>query len=297
MKITRREFLRYCGLSTAALGMGSLEMLGLEKALANPMAPSVIWIQGSSCTGCSISLLNRIADTAPQTATEVLTDSINLVFHPELMGPAGESAVAMLKQACAQGPYILVVEGGVPTAFDGHACVVWSYEGEDVTFQQAVKELAPKAAHVVCVGTCSSFGGIPKARPNPTGIVSVGELTGLRTINISGCPAHPDWIVWAIVQLLLGKSVALDDHGRPLEIYGKKIHKTCPFKEREEADTFGIYGMCLKEIGCRGPDTYANCHVQRWNNGVSWCVEAGAPCLGCTEPDFPGTKAFIEEED
>ena len=48
MNTTRRDFLKYCGMSAAALGLTMTDMLSLEEALANPNGPSVLWLQGSS---------------------------------------------------------------------------------------------------------------------------------------------------------------------------------------------------------------------------------------------------------
>jgi hydrogenase small subunit len=121
MAITRRDFIKYCGVSAAALGLSSTDLLQMEELLANPNGPTVIWLQGSSCTGCSMSFLNRISTTAPLTAASVLTDSINLVYHPNLMSLAGQSAVDIAKQAYSKGGYVLAVEGGVPTAYGGRA--------------------------------------------------------------------------------------------------------------------------------------------------------------------------------
>ncbi|MDR3052891.1 MAG: hydrogenase, partial [Coriobacteriales bacterium] len=42
-------------------------------------------------------------------------------------------------------------------------------------------------------------------------------------------------------------------------------------------------GYCLYPMGCKGPQTRNNCPIVRWNRRVSWCVEAGAPCIGCAE--------------
>ncbi|RKZ68890.1 MAG: Ni/Fe hydrogenase, partial [Gammaproteobacteria bacterium] len=28
------------------------------------------------------------------------------------------------------------------------------------------------------------------------------------------------------------------------------------------------------------------CATTKWNDGTSWPIEAGHPCLGCSEPDF-----------
>ena len=206
MNVSRRDFMKFCGLSAAAVGLSTSELGLLEKALANPTGPSVIWLQGSGCTGCSESFLNRIATTGPQTAASVLVDAINLVYHPNLMSLAGQDAVAQAEAAYQKGGYLLAVEGGIPTAFGGRACYAWTYNEQEVTFESAVRTLADKAAGILCIGTCAAWGGIPAAPPNPTGVMGVKALTGKDTINIPGCPTHPDWIVWAVVQLLTGYS-------------------------------------------------------------------------------------------
>jgi len=227
------------------------------------------------------------------------------------MALAGDPAASVLMRAYREGGYVLVLEGGVPTAFDGNACVVYSLNGEEVTYMQAVTNLASNAAHIVCVGTCSSFGGIPAAGPNPTDVVSISELTGRTTINISGCPANPDWAVWAIAQLIAGAPVELDDDSRPVALYNRDlsggivpslIHDKCPRNSLvnpsapPEATEFGQDGRCLINLGCRGPATKARCE-QCWN-GIAgqgtWCVGVNAQCHGCTEKTFPGPHSFFE---
>ena len=100
-------------------------------------------------------------------------------------------------------------------------------------------------------------------------------------------------MVWPIVQILLGKSIALDSYGRPTALYNKTVHSQCPRRgEDDDGGGFGQDGHCLRGLGCRGPETICSCPVTRWNNGVSWCVEANAPCIGCTNPDFPTANAF-----
>ena len=92
---------------------------------------------------------------------------------------------------------------------------MWSYDGTARPFAEVVQEDADRATVVVCVGTCSAYGGIPAAGPNPTGISSIASVTGKSTINIPGCPPHPDWMVWGIVQILLGNNIPLDSQSRP----------------------------------------------------------------------------------
>lgn len=239
-----------------------------------------------------MSLLDYISPTAPTDAADVLINYINLAYHPNLSPAAGETVVGVIEQVRQAGNFILAVEGGIPTQFGGGACYAWSSGGVDVTFEAAVRDLAARASAVLCIGTCSSFGGIPAAPPNPTGVVSVKTLTGRSTINIAGCPPHPNWMIWAIVQLLQGNTIPLDSSSRPTALYSSNIHENCPFKENGESNTFGVPNQCLKELGCRGENTRATCPTLKWNNGVNWCVGAGAPCIGCTNSAFPGTSAL-----
>jgi hydrogenase small subunit len=289
MTVSRRQFLELCKNGAAAVGLSAVNLSLLEKALAKPGAPSVIWLSGSSCTGCSVSFLNRVSNTAPQTTADVLINIINLQYHPTLMAAAGESAARIAQQAVAGGNYILAVEGGVPTAFGGNVCWAWSLNGTDVTFLEAVKTMAASAAQVVCVGTCASWGGIPAAAPNPAGVQSVKAVTLRNTVNIPGCPPHPDWMIWTIANLLAGTLGSLDSYGRPVGLFGPTVHDQCPRRGTEEASQYGQDNRCLREIGCHGPDTVAPCPISRWNGGVNWCVDANALCIGCTDPAFPGT--------
>ena len=310
MNVTRRSFLKYCSAIAAVVGIDPFDLGLVQKALADPDGPVVIWLHGSSCTGCSISLLNRISDRVgePETITEVLTDAVNMVYHPTLMALAGEGAGAALKQAYDRGNYILVLEGGVPTAFNGNCCIAYSFDGEEVTYQQVVTDCAARASHIISVGTCASFGGIPRSGSNPTKVISIEELIGQPTINISGCPANPDWVIWAIVQLILGNPVTLDADNRPVDLYSKDlagnpaealIHDKCPRNGAPEATSFDdTVDKCLVKLGCRGPDTRARCE-NCWNglagqNG-KWCIGVNAPCHGCTERTFPGVEPFYSQ--
>ena len=45
-------------------------------------------------------------------------------------------------------------------------------------------------------------------------------------------------------------------------------------------------GWCLYKLGCKGPTSYNACATTKWNNGVSFPIESGHPCLGCSEPNF-----------
>ena len=297
MKVSRRDFLKFLGASAATLGLSGTDLGRLQKVLASQTGPSVLWLQGAACTGCSESFLNRISSTDPKTAADVLIKSINLMYHPNLMALAGEDAVDQAEAAYNKGGYVLAVEGGVPTALGGNTCWAWSVSGREVTFREVVTTLAGRASAILCVGTCASWGGIPAAPPNPTGVKGVRAVTGKNTINIAGCPPHPDWIVWAVVQLLLKNSITLDSYGRPRTLFSRTVHDRCPREERDEAHRFGVDNLCLEELGCRGPHTRGNCPTLLWNNRTNWCVDANALCIGCTDPQFPFTQLASPEAD
>jgi hydrogenase small subunit len=289
MIISRRQFLQYCTASAALLGLDATGLKRLSEALAAPNAPTVIWFSGTACTGCTVSLANRIAAADPVTdVADLLIDHINLAFHSTLMGAAGDEAVASLKTAAA-GKFILVLEGGIPTAFGGNTCILYQEGGKAVTALSAVTSLASRSLANLAVGTCASFGGMAAALPNPTGVKGFKAATGKSVINIPGCPTHPDWVVWTIAQLLAGKMPALDSYGRPASLFqgdALNIHKKCPRKGMKEVGTFGQVG-CLKKLGCKGPKTQADCPSRQWNNKTNWCIGANSICLGCTESGFP----------
>lgn len=293
MNISRRDFLKYCSVSAMALGLSATDLLDLKEALANPAGPSVIWLQGSACTGCTISLLNMISYSPPRTVAEALVTSVNLAYHPNLSAAAGNTVVEEVVRIYERGGYALAVEGGVPTAFEGNTCWPGSYNGVGMTFLEAVTVLASRATAVVCVGTCASWGGIPASGSNPTAAMGVGEAIGSATINIAGCPPHPDWIVSTMSRMILGQPMPLDAFGRPQFLFNETVHRRCPYREDED--------RCLRErgIGCRGPETRATCPTLKWNNGTNWCVGADAPCIACTEPIFPATplNGYADDDD
>jgi hydrogenase small subunit len=134
------------------------------------------------------------------------------------------------------------------------------------------------------------------AAPNPTGVKGVKAATGKNTVNIAGCPPHPDWIVWGVAKAIAGTVGTLDSSGRPRALFGRTVHDQCPREERGEASAYGQDNRCLKKLGCYGPVTRANCATDRWNNRTNWCVDANVQCIGCTEPSFPGAPLRFHAE-
>ena len=304
MNITRRDFLKASAAITGALALKASGLLELQKAMASGGGAGVpvIWLQGQSCTGCSVSLLNTIHY---MTIDDLLVNTLDLQFHPTVMAAAGDLAVEAAETTRAAGDYVLIIEGSIPVGDQGHYCHVWEDENEDpVTMETAFKDfgLHKNCICVLAVGTCASYGGIPAGNPNPTTALGVnGALSYLGVpernrppvINIPGCPAHPDWIVGTVAALLAGNMPELDGDGRPIKFFGEHVHTLCPNRGGGlKAKKLGDPG-CLAGLGCNGQQTHADCPMWQWNAsetggvGVNWCVGAGSPCQGCTEPDFP----------
>ena len=184
----------------------------------------------------------------------------------------------------------------MPTLFNGGTCWAWTLNGREYTFLEVVKRYAGRAAGIVSIGNCAGWGGVSAAAPNPTKVVGVNQATGKPVINIAGCPPHPDWIVWTLAQILSGASMRLDKFGRPEALFKGSVHDKCPRKGVGETNTYGVDNRCLKKVGCRGPRTRGGCPVHKWNGGANWCVDANAPCIGCTEPDFPQAGLMLGRE-
>ena len=45
-------------------------------------------------------------------------------------------------------------------------------------------------------------------------------------------------------------------------------------------------------MGCKGPMTFNNCSIIRYNDGTNWPIGVGRGCIGCSEPDFGDKYAY-----
>jgi hydrogenase small subunit len=296
--LTRREFIQLCAASTAGLSLVSLlgeDFIVSSLARAAEGKPTVIWLQGSTCSGCSVSLLNSVE---PKIA-DVLLKVINLKYHQVIMAGSGELCAEVLDEVVAKEKdnFFLVVEGGIPVKENGLYCTIAEKDGKELTMLDAVRIMGDAAIATIAAGQCASFGGIPGATPNPTGVVGVDQIvTKKPVINLGLCPLHPDHFLGTVVYVLnygLPKAEDLDHFKRPKMFYPGFIHDNCPrrpyFEEGKFAASIGEEG-CLAKLGCKGFIARADCPKRGWNNNVSWCIKAGAPCMACSEPYFPDTS-------
>jgi hydrogenase small subunit len=87
---------------------------------------------------------------------------------------------------------------------------------------------------------------------------------------------------------------ATDSYGRPLFAYGQLIHDQCErrahFEQGEYVVAWGDEGArkgwCLYKMGCKGPETFANCPTVRFNDRTSWPVKVGHGASVADSPAF-----------
>jgi hydrogenase small subunit len=286
--LRRRDFMKLCAMAAAAVGLPASAGRAFAETALSGRKPSVIWLHFSECTGCTETLLRP---TQPG-LDDLILDLVSLDYHETLFAAAGHQfhaakATAMRENA---GKYVLVVEGAIPTKDGGIYCKIGGK-----TALEIVNEAAENAGAIIAIGSCASWGGIPSADPNPTGAKGAPQvLDGRTVVSIPGCPPNPYNFLGVVLQYAtFGTLPELDAQGRPMFAYGRTIHEHCPRRPHFDAGRFAKQfgddghrqGYCLYELGCKGPQTHANCSTSTFNEVTdAWPIGIGAPCYGCTEP-------------
>ncbi len=300
--VSRRDLLKFC--TAVAVYLGLPAGMGAKIAEAATKAarrPTVLWLSAQECTGCGETLLR----TSHPTLEHLILDLISLDYYETLNSGAGYQAEAARKKSMEEnkGKYILVVDGSIPTKDNGIYCKIAGHTALDL-----LKDMGSNAMAVIAIGSCSSWGGIPSAEPNPTGAKPVHAIfkdTGIKTpvVNIPGCPPNPYNFLSTVLHFLtLKKLPELDDKLRPKFAYGRIIHENCErrphFDAGRFAENFGDEGhrkgYCLYKLGCKGPETFNNCPSLLFNDVGSgaWPVGTGHPCFGCSEEGVGFTAAL-----
>ncbi|MDR1911742.1 MAG: hydrogenase small subunit [Helicobacteraceae bacterium] len=298
--ISRRDFMKWAAGTTAALSLplSFAPLVAQAAELAAGRIP-VVWLHMAECTGCSESLLRTDAPTIDS----LIFDYISLEYHETVMAASGWQAEANLEEAIKKYKknYILMVEGGIPAGSSEFYLTVGPHGKKGA---EHAREAAANAMAIFAIGTCSSFGGVQAARPNPTNAKPLYKITGKPVINVPGCPPSEKNIVGNVLHFILfGTLPALDSYNRPKWAYGLRIHDLCErrghFDAGEFVQEFGDEGAkkgyCLYKVGCKGPYTFNNCSRERFNQHTSWPVQAGHGCIGCSEPDFWDVMGPFEE--
>ncbi len=286
--VSRRCFLKFCATTASLLALPPSAVPAIAAALQKARRPSVIWLSFQECTGCTESLTRSHTPSLEG----LILDQVSLDYHHTLQAASGAAAEQAREQAMHEhaGQYLLVVDGSIPLGNPGYSTIA------GVSNEDMLREAAKGAAAVIAVGSCAAYGGLPAAQPNPTGAVPVSRLVMDKpVVNVPGCPPIPVVITGVLAHFLTFNTLPeLDALGRPKVFYGETIHDRCyrrPFYDQgkfaESFDDEGARrGWCLFKLGCKGPIAYNACATTKWNQGVSFPIQSGHGCIGCSEPGF-----------
>ncbi|HIP43788.1 MAG TPA: Ni/Fe hydrogenase [Sulfurospirillum arcachonense] len=247
---------------------------------------TIVWLQGLTCNGNSHSFFNY-------PSIDIFSKSFSILHHPQIKTPFSIEEIL----ASDKDIDFLVIEGALSRSDD----ILSRF---DFSFEELLEKLSKKAKHIICAGSCASYGGIFRLQNEKKifgALFNAKESGGFwkensKVVNISGCPMHPRWFVETLLKLHFGDKLSLDEYKRPKEVYSYLVHHGCLrneyFEWKVDCNDYGLREGCLfYEHGCQGPMTHANCNKILWNT-VSSKTRVGSACLGCTEFDFPKKRLY-----
>jgi hydrogenase small subunit len=295
--ITRRSFVKFVSLTAASLGLGPAFAEKMAHAMETKPRIPVLWLHGLECTCCSESFIR----SAHPLVKDVVLSMISLDYDDTIMAASGHQAEKCLEDVMKEykGEYLLAVEGNPPLADDGIYCIVGGRP-----FVDQLKEVAADAKAIISWGSCASWGCVQAAKPNPTQATPVHEVIKDKPIiKVPGCPPIAEVMTGVVSYMLTFDEIPkLDRQGRPKMFYSQRVHDKCYRRPHFDAGQFvekwddegARQGYCLYKMGCRGPSTYNACSTVKWNGGVSFPIQSGHGCIGCSENDFWDNGPFYE---
>ena len=271
MSLSRREVLKLL-VATATSPIWSPALARVVKVMAaQPSTTPIVWInQGTDHA-------NLLAQLGQQ-----LPDFLSLVSEKWQLGqfpPLAPTGYHPASKSFSSAP-VLVLETLPSNA-----------EMAPVKDQEnAFRELIGQAKAVILLGTEVCFGGLQVPADDVATFHALCRELKTPVIKLPGIPVPPHHVVGTLAHLDMVGFPRLDAYRRPVMYYGETVCTHCERRKDLEngrfASTLGQAG-CLLELGCKGPITHNTCATTRWNGGENWCVGAGGPCTGCSDPGYP----------
>src|ERR1700742_182725 len=271
-----------------------------DQAKTEAITAHVIWLTtGLSCEGDSVAMTGATNPSLEDIITGAIPGMPRVVVHNTVLAVEMGQEFMQAWYDAEDGkldPFVLVLEGSVPNEKingDGYwtGMGVNRQTGQPITTNEWIDRLAPKAAAVVAVGTCATYGGIPAMKNNPTGAMGLADYlgwnwkskAGIPIVNVPGCPVQPDNFMETLLYLLYQAAghapmIPLDEALRPKWLFSATVHEGCDragyYEQGEFTQEYGS-PKCLVKIGCWGPVVNCNVPKRGWMAGIGGGAQGG----------------------
>jgi Ni,Fe-hydrogenase I small subunit len=256
--------------ATGAAAGSTASLEAMAAALADDAAaPPLLWISDGNNDQNHLTLLGQRAPS--------FLRLVSVVWDVREYGPILPTGYKLPISPYAKAP-VLVLET-VPRGSNPDSAVA-----------DKIKQLIPQAKAAILLGTDACYGGPGIDEKDIARFEAQCKAAKTPIIKLPGIPVPPHHLLGVISYLESFGFPRLDGSHRPLLYYSETVCRDCEHRDELEtgrfAKEFGEAG-CLLRLGCKGPITHNSCSKTRWNDGENWCVGAGGPCTGCSEPGFP----------
>ncbi len=259
----------------------------------------VIWLEFQDCAGCTEALTRSQSPTL----VDLVLNQISIDYHETLFAAAGFQAEEDQRRRDGElrGQVRAGRRGEHPDRRQRHLL----HDRRPDSASTCCDEAAAGAAAIIATGNCAAFGGLPKAEPNPTDAKGVWEIitdkTGGEHPRLPGDPRsdhrHARCTSWCSGRCP-NSTISIGPRpstGRPSTTAACAAPSTRRASSPTSFDDEGARkGWCLYKLGCKGPTTYNACATMKWDAGLSFPIQSGHPCLGCSEPNFWDGGGFYQ---
>ncbi len=226
---------------------------------------------------------------------------ISLDYDDTLMAAAGHQAEEALEQTIAKykGNYILAVRRQSAARRRRHLL----HPGRQALRREAqARRQGREGDHLLGLVRLVGLRAGREAQSD-TGNSVHKVIFDKPIIKVPGCPPIAEVMTGVVTYVLtFDRLPEMDAQGRPKMFYSVRVHDKCYRRPNFDAGQFvekfddagARQGYCLYKVGCKGPVTYNACSATRWNEGLSFPIQSGHGCIGCSEDDFWDKGSFYD---